>query len=111
PHAGPLKTVVFSPDGTRALTGAIALKNSKKPGQIPDFGGEARLWNVATGSPLTPSLKQRKPVWAVAFSKDGRTLLTGNQAGWLPPARRFFPTSTDSAMSTQSYSVRTGTRP
>jgi WD40 repeat protein len=38
----------------------------------------ARLWSVATGEPLGPPLLQG-PVWAVAFSPDGRKVLTASE--------------------------------
>src|SRR5262249_19061134 len=38
--------------------------------------GTARLWNAADGRPLAQPLKHEGPVWAVAFSPDGRTILT-----------------------------------
>jgi WD40 repeat protein len=82
-HPGPLKTVVFSPDGTRALTGCIALTKSTDPAQKkPEgFSGEAKLWDVATGDPINQPLRQSKPIWAVAFSPNGRILLTGSEGG------------------------------
>ena len=40
---------------------------------------EAHLWKVATGEPATPPLTHDGPVFAVAFSANGRVVLTG---GW-----------------------------
>jgi WD40 repeat protein len=37
----------------------------------------ARVWNAATGEPLTPPLQHRAQVFAVAFSPDGRYVATG----------------------------------
>ena len=39
----------------------------------------ARLWDAATGQPLGPPLRARGAVHAVAFSPDGRTVLTGER--------------------------------
>jgi WD40 repeat protein/tetratricopeptide (TPR) repeat protein len=39
-------------------------------------GGYFPLWDAATGKPLHPGAFE-EPVWAVAFSPDGRTLVTG----------------------------------
>jgi WD40 repeat protein/tetratricopeptide (TPR) repeat protein len=40
------------------------------------MGTAAPLWDAATGKPLHPQA-WRQPTWAVAFSPDGRTLVTG----------------------------------
>src|SRR5262249_11866810 len=40
-----------------------------------------RLWHVPTGQPIGPRMVEGKPVWAAAFSPDGRTVLTGSEAG------------------------------
>src|SRR5437867_2618354 len=36
-----------------------------------------RVWDATTGDPLTPPLKHSNTVSAVAFSPDGRRVLTG----------------------------------
>jgi WD40 repeat protein len=41
----------------------------------------ARLWNAAIGTPLGTPLKHQSIVYAVAFSPDGKTVLTGSQDG------------------------------
>jgi WD40 repeat protein len=38
----------------------------------------ARLWDAATGRPCGPILAHRSSVWAVAFSPDGKTVMTGS---------------------------------
>jgi WD40 repeat protein/tRNA A-37 threonylcarbamoyl transferase component Bud32 len=80
PHPGPLKTVVFSPDGRRALTAGLVVEEDN-PGGKPNLRGEARLWDVTTGRTIGPALKQPQPIWAAAFSPDGRLLLTGSESG------------------------------
>src|SRR4029450_2368285 len=45
------------------------------PGSID---GIARVWNAFTGEPTGPSLKHRRNVDAVAFSPDGRRLVTAS---------------------------------
>jgi WD40 repeat protein len=83
PHAGPLKTVLFSPDGRRALTAGLVVDRQSPPGEATklELSGEARLWDVATGQPIGPAMKQSLPIWSAALSPDGRTILTGSEAG------------------------------
>jgi serine/threonine protein kinase/WD40 repeat protein len=64
PHAEPIRTVAFDPDGKRLLTGS---------------GKEVRLWDLATGELLGPPLVHGGKVTAVAFGPDRRTLLTGGE--------------------------------
>src|SRR5207302_2120304 len=72
--AGPLLAAAFSPDGKTFLTGGYAVDVGRKR----VAGGEARLWQTATGQLLAPALPHRGPVKAVAFSPDGSTLATGS---------------------------------
>jgi WD40 repeat protein/tRNA A-37 threonylcarbamoyl transferase component Bud32 len=74
-HPGPLKTVAFSPDGRRVLTGGFFANTPKS------FRGVARLWDTATGAALSPPLEHDGPVWTVAFSRNGRVVLTGGEEG------------------------------
>jgi WD40 repeat protein len=57
----------FSPDGMLVATGAA--------------DGTARLWNAATGAPMTPPLKHGKSIQTVAFSPDGKRLVTASMDG------------------------------
>ena len=39
----------------------------------------AQLWDKATGKPIGPAFRHENQVWFVAFSPDGRTVLSGGQ--------------------------------
>ncbi len=63
-HAGPVRSAEFSPDGSRVVT-----------------AGEdqtARVWNTATGEPVTPPLWHKGVVWHARFSPDGRFVVTAS---------------------------------
>lgn len=63
--------VAFSPDGRYLLTGISPV----------EYGPEepfVRLWEVDTGK-LLREFKHPAPVWSVAFSGDGKFVLTGSQ--------------------------------
>ncbi|WP_439678201.1 nSTAND1 domain-containing NTPase [Embleya sp. MST-111070] len=62
-HGDAMNSMVFSPDGHTLVTSA--------------HDDTVRLWDVATGNPLTPLAGDTKDVESVAFSPDGRTLATG----------------------------------
>jgi WD40 repeat protein len=89
PIAGPLApgeaitswTVAFSPDGRTAVTAGES--------------GHAWLWEAATGKPVAGPLAHDGPVTAVAFSPDGRALLTGSAPGrGKPGSARFWDAAT-----------------
>jgi WD40 repeat protein len=64
----------FSPDGRRVV---IASGNvSRRDPEKSSTEGAARVWDVATGEPVTPLLQHRGPVVHAAFSPDGRRVLT-----------------------------------
>jgi WD40 repeat protein len=60
-HRDVVCDVALSPDGRTLASGS--------------FDRSARLWDVATGTPLGV-LNHRYPVWALAFTPDGRLLAT-----------------------------------
>jgi len=65
---GPIRVVVFSPDGSRIVAGGE---------------GVARLWNAATLEPIGKPLAHHGSVAAAAFSLDGSQLITGSWGGTL----------------------------
>jgi eukaryotic-like serine/threonine-protein kinase len=87
-HAGRVYSAAFAPDGRTFATGSAAPSAAVAPdrrtlatGVGPTPAGAARIWDTATGQPLTPPLRHGYPVRGLAFSPDGKTLLTGCGAG------------------------------
>lgn len=64
---GPIWWIAFSPDGRRLATAGGQFGTS----------GEVRVWDAATGLPISPALRFIMPVRGAAFSPDGRWLATG----------------------------------
>jgi WD40 repeat protein/tRNA A-37 threonylcarbamoyl transferase component Bud32 len=62
-HKNRVMGVAFRPDGKAFLTGS--------------WDRTARVWDAATGEPITPPLDAGS-VYGVAFSPDGKTVLTGS---------------------------------
>jgi WD40 repeat protein len=77
-HADPITAAVFHPDGKTVLIGSGRLTVPSGGGRILARRGEARLWSVADGTPLPFSIAHQGEVLALAFSPDGRTILTGS---------------------------------
>jgi tetratricopeptide (TPR) repeat protein len=69
-HKHVVQHATFSPDGRSIVTASQ--------------DGTARVWDAATGQPVSPLLKHNQSVWYVAFSPDGRRVVT---ASWDRTAR------------------------
>jgi len=66
-HHGSVLAAAFSPDGTRVITSS--------------WDHTARVWNAATGAPVTAPLVHKDTVHAVAFSADGSRVVTASEDG------------------------------
>ncbi len=64
---GSLLSAAFSPDGTRVV--------------MEDEGNAARVWNAATGLPVTAPLLHHGPVLAAMFSPGGSRVVTASADG------------------------------
>ena len=62
-HRDLISSVAFGPDGRTVLTGS--------------WDKTARLWDAATGAPISEPLTHQDWVSSVTYSPDGRTILTG----------------------------------
>lgn len=62
-HPDEVLSAAFNTDGSLVLTGCK--------------DGTARLWDAENGLQLGPDLRHDAPVSVVAFSPDGKTMLTG----------------------------------
>lgn len=69
--------VAFSPDGRYVATNAGAGEGGYDEAEVKDH--TARVWDVATGAELKKLVGHAGMVSAVAFSPDGRRLLTGSR--------------------------------
>ena len=61
-HQGPVARAVFSPDGRRVVTSSN--------------DGTGRVWDAATGEPITPPLQHPNQVRSAFFRSDGRQVVT-----------------------------------
>jgi serine/threonine-protein kinase len=77
-HKLPVRSLAFTPHGKMLLTGAGELPR-------PKAAGEVKLWDLATRKAEgNYDVGDIGPVWAVAVSPDGRTIVAGGEAGIKP---------------------------
>ena len=66
-HSGGVRSVAFSPDGQRIVTGSL--------------DGTAKAWEAATGKELVTFKGHRAGIASVAFAPDGQRIATGSDDG------------------------------
>jgi WD40 repeat protein len=77
-----LMDVAFSPDG-RTLATVFDEKHVYGPGQPPFTENDVVLWNVESGARLAILPGHKSYVFVVAFSPDGKKLLSGDAEGMI----------------------------
>jgi WD40 repeat protein/serine/threonine protein kinase len=75
-HMSEIQAVAFSPDGKTVVTAGGAVRSTDAAGDTL-----VRLWDVQTGNLLRTFIGHSKQVNSVAFSADGKYLLTGASDG------------------------------
>ena len=71
-HETAVACAAFSPDGRRLATATGHMEVHS----VPDVTYAAHVWDAATGQPVTPPLPHPGKVHKVAFSPDGRWVVT-----------------------------------
>ena len=77
---GNLEVVTFSPDG-KWMAAATEPSNLIATDADDMNSGEFQVWDAATGLPLGRAFRHTAPVLSIAFSPDGKRLITGGSDG------------------------------
>jgi WD40 repeat protein/serine/threonine protein kinase len=73
-HTHPVYHAVFSPDSARLITGSGGYVSIGE--RMSRADGEARVWEAATGKPITPPMKHGTTVTLAQFTPDGGSVIT-----------------------------------
>lgn len=76
-HAGTVRSLAFSPDGSFALSGSCAERDDDNT----CISGEMILWDVESGRSASRFEGHTDWVWSVAYSPDGSRVLSGSLDG------------------------------
>jgi WD40 repeat protein/serine/threonine protein kinase len=90
-HPDPVWAVAFRPDGRAFATGSG--HSVERDGHMVGVG-EGRIWDVASGAVIQAAPRHARDVIAVAFTPDGRTLVTGSK----DRTARFWDAATGAAL-------------
>src|SRR5262249_51343770 len=74
---GTVRSVAFSRDSTRIVTGGVAAQKPGRRGGIVVSAGAATVWDARTGEALLELKGLKEGVNSVAFSPDGSRIITG----------------------------------
>jgi WD40 repeat protein/serine/threonine protein kinase len=77
-HPDPVHAVAFRPDGKVFATGS---GHSVRGKQHMEGRGEARVWDLASGKVIHAGPRHARDTLAVAFTADGKTLVTASKDG------------------------------
>jgi WD40 repeat protein len=72
----PIRCMALSPDGARLATGCV--REELRMAKYVPIDCAVRWWDVATGEELSRMELHERPVYSVAFSMDGRSILSSS---------------------------------